>query len=344
MELTEAQIIQQKLFDQARISLDSDLRLVDIIAELFETSTDSAYRRIRLQKLMGLDEIIKVCAHFDLSFDEFLDGSSKRISFHFQPINEHDFTFIDYLEYVERMMNKIVNSEQSEILYMANDIPLFHLMNSPALASFKLFFWQKTILNFESLRDSKFELNVRDERVNRASRKMREHYLKIPSIEIFCAETIDITLKQIYYYFEAGLFEEEGTAALLCDQLLALVHHLKRQCEAEVKFRIEGEIPELSDLSPTYKVYYNEVLYTDTTILAKLDKEFWSYANNNGVNIMSTKDAHFYEQQHSSFESIKRKSTLISGDSDKERNRVFNAYSRRIENLKQRLVVVDDVI
>lgn len=344
MPLTEAQIIQQKLLEQAKTQLETDLKLVDVLAELFDTSSDSAYRRIRLDKLMTLDEIIKLCVHFDLSFDEFLDGSPTRVAFHFQPIDETNFTFVDYLEYVERMMRKVANSVQNEMLYLANDIPIFHLMNAPELASFKLFFWQKTILNFESLREEKFELNVKDERVNAASRKMREHYYKVDSTEIFCGETIDITLKQINYYFEANLFKDDKIALLLLDRLEMITEHLRKQCEAGLKYRMEQELPEINELSATYTAYYNEVLYTDTTILAKLDDERWSYANNNGLNVMSTKDPNYYNQQLAAIDMLKKRSTLISGDSEKERNRVFNAYTKKITQLKQRITVLLDEV
>lgn len=340
--MTDAKLIQNKLLEMARIQLDGETRFVDELAELFETSTDSAYRRIRLEKLMTLEELVKLCSHFDLSFDEILDSSNTRISFQYYPITEHDFTFIDYLEYVERTSARIAQAEKKELFYLANDIPIFHLMNAPILASFKLFFWQKTILNFESMKDKKFKLYEKDERVNKTSRKMRENYYRIPSTEIYCAETIDITIKQINYYFEAGLFENEKDALLLCDRFSHLVEHLRRQCEAGFKFRMESIEVEKNAFTPAYSVYYNEVLYTDTTILAAHDDQRWSYTNNNGLNIMSTRDVHFFEQQRNTFDLLKRKSTLISGQSEKERNAIFKTYQRKIDQLKVKLSTAID--
>lgn len=334
MKSSDGKLIQDQILQQVKNMLMPEERLVDVLAEMFKTSTDSAYRRIRLEKLMTLDELIKLCTEFDLSFDEFLNQSTRRITFSYQPISEKGFTFVDYLEYVERMSRKIQEAKQKEMLYMANDIPMYHLMNAPELASFKLFFWQKTILNFDSLRNTKFKLGMKDERVNSASRLMRDHYFKIPSIEIYSPETIDITLKQINYYYEAGIFESDEIATYLCERLLGLITHLRNQCELGFKFRRENAVPEKTELTPTYQVYYNEVLYTDTTILASLDDERWSYTNNNGLNVMSTKDANYFNQQKQQFEILKSKSTLISGDSEKERNRVFKIYERKVKMLQ----------
>lgn len=48
--------LQQQIFQQIKTKLPPEAPLVETIAEVLEVSTDSAYRRIRGEKTMSLEE------------------------------------------------------------------------------------------------------------------------------------------------------------------------------------------------------------------------------------------------------------------------------------------------
>lgn len=337
--------IQQRLFEAIRPMVPRGANLVDEIMQALSLSSDSAYRRLRGDTLLNVDEIAKLCSRYDLSFDEFLDSSAKRVSFQFQPIKEDVFDFRQYLQYIERMMARIASASDKQMLYLANDIPLFHLLAAPAIASFKLFIWQRTILDFASFRNKLFDLGEIDEFINTLSRRIRNHYFVINSKEIYSPETVDITLKQIQYYHDSSLFADPEHALLLCDSLLQLVDHLQFQCEHEVKCKpSESEFVAAGDKHKNYRVLHNEILFTDATILVKADDEYFSYLTNNGLNVLSTRDRNFYDENLRAFEVLERKSTVISGSNERQRNKVFSTYRQKINRVKTRLeadLVVD---
>lgn len=333
--------IQTRFFQLIRERMDPHLSLVDEVAELLGVSNDSAYRRIRCETALSLEEVAKICGHFQLSIDTLLQTSSDEVIFNFQPLNEQSFDFRRYLEYIRDTMKLIAESPEREVVYMANDIPLFHLMHAPEVASFKLFFWQKTILDFSTFRNQKFKLNQKDEEVNAISRDIRHYYCAIPSTEIYSSEAIDTTLKQIEYYFVSGLFEDRSEALLLCDRLESLVEHVRLQCEAGYKFKAQpdGSIPEHVPYPKVgnYSVFHNEVIYTDNTILVRLGDQFLSFLTSNGINSLSTRSEAFYRNSYQSLDILKRRSTIISGTSEKERNRVFLRFLDKIRDMKARL-------
>ncbi|MCK4639369.1 MAG: hypothetical protein KAT33_08115, partial [Bacteroidales bacterium] len=57
---------QEHLFQQIRESLPTHLSLVDEISELLRMSYDSAYRRIRGEKAITIDELHTLCKHFNI--------------------------------------------------------------------------------------------------------------------------------------------------------------------------------------------------------------------------------------------------------------------------------------
>jgi len=334
--------LQQQLFADIKSQMQKDQTFIDEICETLDISIDSAYRRVRGSKVLSLEEAIKLCARFDLSIDELMDGSKRRMSFSFQPISEGEFDFNQYLRYINQMMRLIREGENRKMMYLANDIPLYHLLSSPVIASFKLFFWRKTILEFSEFEHEKFQLfSPREKEVDTLSREIRKSYMEVPSIEIYSPETIDTTLKQIAYYFDSGLFASPDIAIVLCDELEKLVEHLRAQSKVGYKFKRQenNEVPSHVPYKTegNYTVYYNEVLFTDATVLAEVDGRHMTYLTNNGLNVLSTKDERFYAEYLASFNRLLKKSTMISGSSERERNRFFNRYQSKIEHLRNKL-------
>ncbi|HET6225931.1 MAG TPA: helix-turn-helix domain-containing protein [Bacteroidia bacterium] len=58
-------------------SLPSNISLVDELSDLLKISSDSAYRRIRGESALSIEEITVLCKHFKLSFDSFINNNSE---------------------------------------------------------------------------------------------------------------------------------------------------------------------------------------------------------------------------------------------------------------------------
>ncbi|MCB9246669.1 MAG: hypothetical protein H6606_09595 [Flavobacteriales bacterium] len=335
-----SQDIQSAFIQSLKDRLPAHLSLVDELADLLNLSADSAYRRMRGDTPLTLQEAFLLAVHFNVSLDALMGQDSGIVPFIYQPIDEHNFRFRDYLKNVLDIMEFVDRHKDSDVVYLANDIPLFHLMHIPEIAAFKLFFWEKTILNYSSLADVQFEIGVADEFVNEISRKIRNIYCRIPSTEVYSSESIDATLKQIEYCFVAGMFKNEEDAGTLCDLLKNLMAHIRKMAEYGYKFKYDrdGNLPvEIMENSfvPNYMLYFNEVVHTDNTVLIKSGDEQRTYLTNNGINSFFTRSKRFYDDTYRSVDILLKKATLISGTSEKERNRIFNAYNRKIDNLRK---------
>lgn len=73
--------VQQLFFPKIKESTAAHLSFVDELAEDLNISSDSVYRRIRGEKPISFEEIQKLCSHYKLSLDQFLNLKSDAFTF-----------------------------------------------------------------------------------------------------------------------------------------------------------------------------------------------------------------------------------------------------------------------
>lgn len=329
--------IQGAFFQMIKDPLPGHLSLVDEIADTLEVSNDSAYRRIRGETSLTFDEIAILSAKYGVSLDNLTAGSSDLVTFKYKPLDEREYSFEAYMKTVVSDLKRIDSCEDKEMIYVANDIPFFQLFGIPELASFKLFVWTKTLLNYKEHEGRKFELEKEfNERIKDTASQLIEIYSNIPSIEVFHGGTIETTLNQLEYYWVSGLFENKNDVLILCEKLSMLVEHMQVQADLQVKFPLGKELPEgvMEMRRGSYQLYFNEILATDNTILVRMRETKYVYLTNNGFNSLVTTNENFYKHTYNSIQNLLSKSTLISGTSEKERNRIFMRFQEKIDRLK----------
>ena len=100
-----------------------------------------------------------------------------------------------------------------------------------------------------------------------------------------------------------------------------------------------GRTPE--GIENTYKLFHNEVLVNDNTILVHMDDQKVSYLTYNIINQLITKNTVFCDQIENSLRNLMQKSTMISGTSAKERYRFFNSLHEKVKTLRQKIERMD---
>lgn len=139
---------QQLLFQQIKSTLPSHVALVDEIADLLKISYDSAYRRIRAEKVLSLGELKLLSNHFNISLDTLFNLKSENVVFRDFPIGPDGIGIKNWLQVILQDMTRIHAAKEKVIIYSAKDPPLFHYFQIPEVGAFKTFFWQKTLLQF----------------------------------------------------------------------------------------------------------------------------------------------------------------------------------------------------
>jgi hypothetical protein len=319
--------IQDRLFQLIREGLPPSVSLIDAVSDALHISTDSAYRRIRGETPLILEEVQALCRQFSLSLDPLLGTSSNAVVFQPVLVNNSGYTFDNYLSGLIQSLQYITSFKQKEIVYLSKDIPFFHYFNSKPLFAFRYFFWMKTILQHPDFVHQAFSMAHTDAAAEAKARELSRLYANIPSTEIWNSEGINSMLSQIDYYREAGYFASDAEITLLYEGLRQTLEHINQQAEWGCKF-LPGENPELRPQN--YNLYVNKVVIGDNTILVTLDGKKSVYINYDVLNYMTTGDAAFCNETSDKLHNLMRRATIISTVSEKQRSLFFNELLKKI--------------
>jgi len=323
--------IQNLLFDQIRERLPEHISLVDELSALLGISADSAYRRIRGEKQLSVSELFEISRHFDISIDALFSLKNDHVLFTNVPVGPGALDIKAWLRVILGNMRQIHEAKDKLILYSAKDPPLFHYFQFPEVAAFKTFFWQKTLLKFPEYRDEKFSLGNYDPEIQQLGEQCLAKYVKIPTIELWNDDTFMIAFNQMEYYWISGLFERKEDIYTLCDVFHKWLRHIQEQAELGYKF-LYGTEPE--GIEDSFKLYLNEVVLNDNSILVKIDDLTFTYLTYNVLSLAITSNPAFCQMKENFLRGLCQKSSLISQTNAKERSRFFNRLTSRIDEFR----------
>ncbi len=328
-----AQSTQESLFTVIKNSLPASISLVHDISELLNISYDSAYRRIRGEKELSMDELKILSQHYKVSIDALFNIPTNNVVFKSTFLSDQGVSFHDWMKVTLFELRRINSFKEKEFIYSAKDIPIFHYFRFPDIFTFKVLFWHKALISSAEFNDSFNTLEL-DEGLLEMGKQIAVIYSKIPTCELWNEETFNSIIRQIEFCYVSGFFFKKEIAFKLCDSLEAMIHHLQR--EAELGFRFTpGTTPE--GIEGSFKLYFNEVLLGDNTIFVKTDGNSTAYLTYNVINLLITTNPHFCQQIEKSLRVLMKESTLISSTSAKDRNRYFIRIYEKISALRKRM-------
>ncbi|MDB5208052.1 MAG: hypothetical protein JWR72_3127 [Flavisolibacter sp.] len=327
--------IQVQLFQQIKNKTNA-ASLVDEIAAALNISTDSAYRRIRGEKPVTLEEVYILCSRYQLSLDALLSLKTDAISFQGKFIDPVSFRFEEYIASVLQQVKYMASFKERSMYYLCKDIPLFHHYQFKELAAFKYYFWHKTLLQSPQFVSKKVSLKGYPVELYEAGRKALDVYNQINSYEIWNMESLNGTLRQVEFYHDMQAFQSEDDLLKIYESLESLFTHLETQ--AELGYKFDSNDPDRKPMA-RFHMYFNEVVIGDNSILAVLDGSKICFLTHTGFNFIMTRDLPFCENLYSYYQNLMRKSTLISSVSERERSKFFSVLRNRIALRKEKLKV-----
>jgi transcriptional regulator with XRE-family HTH domain len=325
MESNNSQLL---FFQHIKSILPDHISFVDEVADLLGISNDSAYRRIRGEKHISLDEMQKLASHFKISIDQFLHIQSDSFIFSGELPASGENAFEKWLENVFRQITFISSFTHKHMYYLAKDVPITDQFMVPELLAFKSFLWRRSILQYENMKGMKFSLQGASAEHMEMGKKIEAVYLKIPTTEIWNVESINSTIRQIEFYREANMFEDINDIKKVYLALLSLINHLEMQAESGLKFRL-GEAP--GPGAAAFNLFWNDLVTADNTLLIELDLKRIAFLNHSVLHFISTTDVKFSSFIHANMQNLVKRSTQLSKVGEKDRYRFFNSLRDKIK-------------
>jgi hypothetical protein len=319
---------QVLLFQHLKTLIAPHLSMVDEVAELLDISPDSAYRRIRGEKPISLEEIRTICFRYNVSLDQFLHIKTDSILFAGNVSGKKDNIFEEWLDNLLQQLGFMTKFPNKHMYWLLKDIPPISHFHIPELALFKFYLWTKSILQYDSMKGVKFDFSdKRYDKYLEKSKMILDGFSKIPITEIWNIESINSSLRQIRFHYEAGSFKSSSEVILLLNKLTELIDHFELQAEAGVKFKVGGS-PSSSNVP--YKMFVNELILGDNTTFFEAGDLKITFLNHSVLHFVYTRDERFNRMIFENFDNLMKKSTMISSVSEKERATFFNALRHQI--------------
>ncbi len=318
---------QDILFQRIREKLPPNGSLSEAVADALSLSNDSAYRRIRGETPLVIEEVSTLCSKFNISADYLFHLETASVLFTPVQLDNEHYSFETYLAGILKNLQSLSAIGDAEVFYIAKDLPIFHHFAYRPLFAFRYFFWMKSILQHPQFVNQKFSMDCLPSKVEGLGRGIMETYGELPSTEIWNTECVNSTIGQVEYYREAGYFEDAADINRIYEAVHQTLDHVRAQAEAGSKF-LPGESAVKSGAA--FNLFYNRVILGDNTILVLVNGRKVLYLNYDVLNYMVTEDPQFCENVYQKMQTLMRRATIISTVSEKQRNIFFNILLKKI--------------
>jgi len=324
--------MQESFFRQIKQKIPAHLSMVDEIANLLNISADSAYRRIRSEKVLTIDEMQLLAVNYAISLDAFMHIESESYAFSGSLINSTNFRLEDYLKQTIKHLAMIEQATHKNLYFMNKDIPLFHLFTFPELACFKCFFWSRYNLNYSNFNKGQFVISDFIDMYDKYGSQICELYLKIPSTEVWNIDCINTTIRQIDFFRITKVFRSNTDIISIYESVEKLIDHLEHQTETGYKFPYKKPA---ANTGVKYAVFMNEYILGDNTAAVEMDDTRIVFLNHSVMNYLYTTNKKLVDYIFDTMYVMLKKSTLISDVGEKDRQLFFETMRERIYEKKK---------
>jgi len=320
--------VQDVFIKRLKELMPPNVGLAEELADILDVSIDSAYRRIRGETEISLNEIFKISKHYNFSVDEIFGYQNSTVTFNYTKLTDNSKNFEDYLNRLIGHLQMMNQFDNRKLFYVAEEVPIFYSFFTKKLTAFKLFYWQRSVLNVQTYQSQKFEWDLIPESLINVAHNSFKEYLKVPSSEVWTDETILTGLRQVSYYYDSGLITKDMAIELLLDYR-AMAEMLNTNAANARK--------NISDQNETFFLYHSEIVLGTNCIYVIMGDARFSYISFNTMNSLSTTNSEFCEETDHWVRNLERKSTLISGVAEKQRYQFFSHMFKTIDDSIQKV-------
>ena len=173
-----------------------------------------------------------------------------------------------------------------------------------------------------------FEPDLIDPELVQMAKDISKFYNPTTSVEIWTEDSFNSTLKQVEYFWESGFFKSKKEALALCNSIRNEIEILLQMCVNSSK---------VDNGRTNFTMYQSEVMVGNNSIVANIGNTKVSYVSYNTFNMMTTTNTLFVNEAEEWLKNLIKKSILISGVGEKQRNQFFKKLTNKLENMQSKI-------
>jgi len=251
--MNENQTYQKKFFDILSKRNTKDHKVVYEVMDLLDIKKGAAYKRMNGDTAMPISEIIKLSDHYNLSLDATF-RSDKYISF-FHPFVHKEKSsldsFIDQYKKFFKPVKGLDASEEVELSYLANELPIFYYFGHKYIFNFMISVWKH--LHWDDVSMVIGDVNEYEKEAKEIRNEILDNYFGNSVTEIWNSNMLNNLYQQIIFCITIRAFKDGSYIELLTNDIENLILHLRDISISGVK-SIRGSEVQGSEL----KIYLND--------------------------------------------------------------------------------------
>ncbi len=324
------QDIQKQLFKLIEQKIQPR-KLSGELGQLLSIAPSAVYRRLSGETLISFEQLLILLAHYDISFEQLTNPLA--ISFELPTLLMPARKLAEFLNLIENDLSELGQQQLSVIRFAALEVPIFYYLSSPTIAAFKFYMWQRSLMPLDNYTLNKFSFKefTSDSPLQMHMKNMVNLYNRIESEEIWNSNMFDITLNQIRYCLNAGLFKNTSDVKILMESIKQLIGHFETIVGTGKK--------STSDNAAPIRVWYNELFQNGMFILSETKHKKLIYNSFDVPNFMVSGNLEMYKVGLNFFNRMKSFSLDIMGVNEINRHRFFERLYRKIEVFEKELLV-----
>lgn len=323
---------QKRFFEILDKRNTKDHKVVHEVMELLNIKRGAAYKRINGDTTMPISEIIALSDHYNLSLDATF-RSDKYISF-FHPFVHREKSnldsFIDQYKRFFRPIKGLDASEQVELSYLANELPIFYYFGHKYIFNFMISVWKH--LHWDDVNLSIGNVSEYDQEAKEIRNEISENYYGNNVTEIWNSNMLNNLYQQIIFCITIRAFKSADYIQLLINDIENLILHLRDISISGVK-SIKGAKVEGSEL----KIYLND--FGNYLNIVQFDSKSVksTFLGYDYPQFIVSHNKPFFQFSKDWINRLKKRSVLISSEGYQYRELFFIKMENDLKYFKERV-------
>ena len=308
---------------------------VDEVASVLDVGYDAAYRRINLKTNLTLEESVKLARHYKVSLNKLFEvGNINSIVTELSPMPSDEKMLEIWFKQTKINSMPLTKFKNAELIWSGKDISLFRSLTDSYLTRYKMYVWLKD-LNVEMAKSKvSFDdwMKTIPDSLLQSAIELGNVYKNINIIELWNDNTINGTLQQVLYYYEAGLVSKD-IALKICDDLHQVVNNIESETIHQTINDTEND--------KFFRLYKHDLhtLTNTVMIVTPFHKEF--YAVFTVLSYFKIEHKETCEMMHEFLKKQMSNSKLLATSGERDRTIFFKTIHQKISIAKERIDIDD---
>lgn len=324
---------QKIFFDRLIKRFSSRSEMVAEVGKQLHLGRDAVYRRLRGDTILSADELMVLSKVFEVSLE------SRRSSTSGLPIMRYlngDQIVVDevsYLDFISDYANRIAGIPGVRIDFASPELPFYYELATPTLRTLKVYMYSLTSWIEGRWKGEKFSSDLLSPESHAKADALVRDTFSVEGRELWSIGILDVTLRQINYLAQIGMFADLRDLYALYEELMVIINHLEQMAMAGKRFA-KGESP--TEDSPNFTVYHNELSNTNNVVLVRSEESQTVFSGMINPSFLVSNDPRLYADVQSWFERLVQHSNSLNAGANKYSRQYFGHLRSQVEMHRDR--------